>query len=383
MIFSKLQNNKQGYYMPYAEFQSHEPDFDYLKSLEIDERINQIQWCKPTNNALFLLSTNDKTIKLWKVFNKTVRYFEDEEELEGDEDRYRNDKGGALGPGQMVSVRVFRLGGGGVGSDFFSDMFSFLSLPFPCCPSSQIKFPKKQASETTIVANPRRVYANAHNYHINSISNNCDGETYISADDLRINLWNTEVSDSCYNIVDIKPEAMEDLTEVITSAQFAPSHCHIMIHSSSKGVIKIGDMRASALMDHQAKVLKSPPTLDESRSFFSEIISSISDAKFSPDGRYIVSRDYMSLKLWDVNMDSRPVKTIRLQQHLVPRLVQLYENDCIFDKFECTCSGNGKYIATGAYNGVFNVFDASTANLETSVNILGNDEGKYMRCRLI
>lgn len=38
-----------------------------------------------------------------------------------------------------------------------------------------------------------------------------DGETFISADDLRINLWNLEVSDQCFNIIDMKPPTMEDL----------------------------------------------------------------------------------------------------------------------------------------------------------------------------
>lgn len=41
--------------------------FDYLKSLEIEEKINKIRWCQTANGALFLLSTNDKTIKFWKV----------------------------------------------------------------------------------------------------------------------------------------------------------------------------------------------------------------------------------------------------------------------------------------------------------------------------
>lgn len=41
-----------------------------------------------------------------------------------------------------------------------------------------------------------------------------DCETYISADDLRINLWNLEVSDQSFNIVDIKPTNMEDLTGI-------------------------------------------------------------------------------------------------------------------------------------------------------------------------
>ena len=50
-----------------TEFQSHEPEFDYLKSLEIEEKINKVQWCNPSGGSRMLLSTNDKTIKLWKV----------------------------------------------------------------------------------------------------------------------------------------------------------------------------------------------------------------------------------------------------------------------------------------------------------------------------
>lgn len=45
-------------YKFYTEFQSHEPEFDYLKSLEIEEKINKIKWCKRQNQAHFLLSTN-------------------------------------------------------------------------------------------------------------------------------------------------------------------------------------------------------------------------------------------------------------------------------------------------------------------------------------
>jgi len=89
--------------MPHAEFQSHSASFDYLKSLEIEERINQIQWLDGTNNALFLLSTNDKTVKLWKVFNKTVRTWETEEEYDG-----RVERGGGL---EGNGTRVRKCGG--------------------------------------------------------------------------------------------------------------------------------------------------------------------------------------------------------------------------------------------------------------------------------
>ena len=45
-------------YNVYSTFQSHEPEFDYLKSLEIEEKINQICWVKQSGSSLFLLTTN-------------------------------------------------------------------------------------------------------------------------------------------------------------------------------------------------------------------------------------------------------------------------------------------------------------------------------------
>ena len=44
-----------------------------------------------------------------------------------------------------------------------------------------------------------------------------DGETFISADDLRVNLWNLEISNQSFNIVDVKPTNMEDLTGMLSS----------------------------------------------------------------------------------------------------------------------------------------------------------------------
>lgn len=57
-------------------------------------------------------------------------------------------------------------------------------------------------------------------------------------------------------------------------------------------------------------------SLQGSKSFFSEIISSVSDMKWSSDGRYILARDYMNLKLWDLNMESAPVATYSVHEHL-------------------------------------------------------------------
>ncbi|XP_024026859.1 serine/threonine protein phosphatase 2A 55 kDa regulatory subunit B beta isoform isoform X1 [Morus notabilis] len=342
-----------------TEFQSHEPEFDYLKSLEIEEKINKIRWCQTANSALFLLSTNDKTIKFWKVQEKKVKKVSD----------YNLEPSKAVGNGSIASSsnssspKPYLANGGSPDrlSSVLSNDFSFPSEGIP-----SLHLPVVVTSqETSLVARCRRVYAHAHDYHINSISNNSDGETFISADDLRINLWNLEISNQSFNIVDVKPANMEDLTEVITSAEFHPTHCNTLAYSSSKGSIRLIDLRQSALCDSHAKLFEEQEA-PGSRSFFTEIIASISDIKFGKDGRHILSRDYMTLKLWDINMDSGPVATFQVHEYLRPKLCDLYENDSIFDKFECCLSGDGLRVATGSYSNLFRVFSCAPGSTEAT-----------------
>ncbi|KAB2065360.1 hypothetical protein ES319_A09G084000v1 [Gossypium barbadense] len=342
-----------------TEFQSHEPEFDYLKSLEIEEKINKIRWCQTANSALFLLSTNDKTIKFWKVQEKKIKKIS----------KIIADPSKAVGNGNVASSsnsnspKPFPTNGvspdrscNHLGNDISFPPGGLPSLCLPVVVTSQ---------ETNLVARCRRVYGHAHDYHINSISNNSDGETFISADDLRINLWNLEISNQSFNIVDLKPANMEDLTEVITSAEFHPAHCNMLAYSSSKGSIRLIDLRQSALCDSHAKLFEESEA-PGSRSFFTEIIASISDIKFAKDGRYILSRDYMTLKLWDINMDSGPVATFQVHEYLRPKLCDLYENDSIFDKFECCLSGDGLRVATGSYSNLFRVFGCAPESTEAT-----------------
>ncbi|XP_011786873.1 PREDICTED: serine/threonine-protein phosphatase 2A 55 kDa regulatory subunit B beta isoform isoform X1 [Colobus angolensis palliatus] len=313
---SKNQVHRRGEYNVYSTFQSHEPEFDYLKSLEIEEKINKIRWLPQQNAAYFLLSTNDKTVKLWKVSERDKR--PEGYNLKDEEGRLRD-------PATITTLRV----------------------------------PVLRPMDLMVEATPRRVFANAHTYHINSISVNSDYETYMSADDLRINLWNFEITNQSFNIVDIKPANMEELTEVITAAEFHPHHCNTFVYSSSKGTIRLCDMRASALCDRHTKFFEEPED-PSNRSFFSEIISSISDVKFSHSGRYIMTRDYLTVKVWDLNMENRPIETYQVHDYLRSKLCSLYENDCIFDKFECVWNGSDSVIMTGSYNNFFRMFDRNT-----------------------
>lgn len=302
-------------YRFYCEFQSHEPEFDYLKSLEIEERINKIRWCKGRAGPLFLLSTNDKTIKLWKIYEKKVR---------------------------MVTSRNVEVRNGHVPA-----------------PITQLRMPTLHPVQSVATATLKRTFANGHAYHINSLSFNSDGETYLSADDLRINIWNMHTNRNAYNIVDIKPDDMEELSEVITAAEFHPQQPNTLVYSSSKGVVRLCDLREKALCDRGGGKVFEQPASEGEKSFFSEVISSVSDVKFSRDGRYLMARDYMTLKLWDVNMGSAPIRTIKVHEHLRSKLCELYESDCIFDKFECRWGHDSAHVCTGTYDNRLLMWDVN------------------------
>lgn len=73
----------------------------------------------------------------------------------------------------------------------------------------------------------------------------------------KIGFWDNQININLYkqlsDIVDIKPANMEELTEVITAAEFHPHHCNVFVYSSSKGTIRLCDMRSSALCDRHSK----------------------------------------------------------------------------------------------------------------------------------
>ncbi|KAF6131047.1 hypothetical protein HJG60_007949 [Phyllostomus discolor] len=142
--------------------------------------------------------------------------------------------------------------------------------------------------ELVVEANPQRVFANAPTYHINSISVKSDHEMYLSADDLRINLWHLEITDRSFNIMDMRPSDMEEQMEVIIAVEFHLWLCNVFMYSSSKDAVCLCDMRSLALWDRHSKIFEEPDD-PSSRSSFSKIISSISDVKFSHSGWYTIT----------------------------------------------------------------------------------------------
>ncbi|XP_068484076.1 serine/threonine protein phosphatase 2A 55 kDa regulatory subunit B beta isoform-like isoform X4 [Phaseolus vulgaris] len=289
-----------------TEFQSHEPEFDCLKSVEIEEKINKVRWWMTHDNLQFILSTNDKTIKLWKVKEYKVKHVKEMAPPLCSENMLLAERSFVPGLETTSAANGYRLE--------WIEKTPQNHLP-----------PQDVDSEIGGIENPfrskcQKVYASAHSFNINSISNNSDYETFVSADDLRINLWNLEVSDQCFNIIDMKPSNMEDLTE---------------------------------------------------------ITSSISDIKFLNDGQHLLSRNYMNMKLWDMRRESSPVAIFKIHEHLRPKLRELYNNDCIFDKFGCCFSGDGLHFASGSYSNLLRIFSPGSGREEgIKLEIRGNSDRK-------
>ncbi|KAA0198514.1 Serine/threonine-protein phosphatase 2A 55 kDa regulatory subunit B, partial [Fasciolopsis buskii] len=232
---------------------------------------------------------------------------------------------------------------------------SRINTPRFCSPAD-LRVTHFEDTEPTVEANPRRIFTSAHADLINSLSVNSDQETFLSADDSRINLWNSQITDQSFNILDIKPNNMEDLSKVITAAQFHPSACSMFVYSRGKVTARLCDMRQRALCDKHAATFEETDD-PRGRTFFSEVINSLTDVSFSHSGHYILTRDYLTVKVWDFNMPYEPVETHLVHEYLRTKLCSLYENDCIFDKFECQWSPDDRYIMTGPYSNHFCVFD--------------------------
>lgn len=323
-----------------SEFQSHTPQFDSLKSVEVECKINCIEWLNTIqHNNLSLFTCNDKTIKLWKIqqkFNPVARQQHQLNLLQQKQLQHNNNPT----------------------SDDIIDLTD------------------NELDDLPITASCKGIYDNSHNYNIHSLSTSSDGESFLSADDLRINLWNVDHTDTAYNIIDMKPNDMAQIDELITVAQFHPYHAHQLLHGSSKGITNIVDLRTYSIIDKQTcHVLqfKSIHSSQHKKTYFTEITDSILDATYSHCGSYILTRDYMQCSLWDIRMSTQPLYISVVHPQLQSQCTQLLDNEAIFDQFQCDISPNSLNYVTGTYSHCFTLH--SVIN-NTTTTIQAKDDAR-------
>lgn len=220
----------------------------------------------------------------------------------------------------------------------------------------------------------RRQYRNAHEYHINSLSLACDGEHFLSADDLRINIWSIENNQTVYNVLDIKPKNIDELDEVVSHCEFNPLQPPLFLYTTSKGFLHICDFRDQSTFQNSSS-MKYEIGHGQKKNLFSDLINSLSSAKFFKKYPHLVaSRDYLSIKLWDLRSTSQtPLMQCHTCDYLEKSLCNLYEEESIYDKFFMDISPCSNYILTGGYSKSGHIIDL---NMTTNVTIQTNFDAK-------
>ena len=158
--------------------------------------MNVIEWINHhTSSIPQLLSANDKLIKLWRLEYKKEKKYESCKKL--------------LQKGKLM-------------------------------------IPRSKVINESWEGRCKQYYKSAHEYHINSLCISPDGENFLSADDLRVNLWNVENATTVYNILDMKPKSIDDLDEVISHCEFHPTMPSVFLYTTTKGFLHICDFRETS-----------------------------------------------------------------------------------------------------------------------------------------
>ncbi|KAM3183617.1 hypothetical protein ACTXT7_009980 [Hymenolepis weldensis] len=306
---------------PYQSFLSHEPEFDCLKSQSIEEKLTFIRWLNCSGPSHFLLSANERTIKLWRVAEVPVR--------EMDNLNFPTESGSR----KKVAIRS----------------------------NSDIKVPrwKPRPTDNKVVrVYNKKVYARGHGFSLTGLALFLDQQTFLSSDPLRINLWHYDVDYEAFTIVDLMPDRIEDITHLITGLTTSPSSPSLFAYSTNRGSIRICDTRSTALCDKPALEIDNLAASEQNAVVI--LLNSISDLKFfNNSDRFIATRDFMSVKIWDLANTSAPVEVYPVQSHLKPYMNSIYETELLFDDFKLSLSSDDKYIITGSYQADIRILDRS------------------------
>ena len=290
-----------------TEFQSHFKEFDCLKSVDIEPKINAIEFLPSENEGSFVLTSNDKTIKLWKINEKMVKK-----------------------------------------SEKFSRKANITK--------NNLTMPRIKVVDTGLTPSIKRTYPMLHNYNINSISSCCNNENFLSADDLTVNLWSLSVTDKSFTTVDIAPKSLNEISEVITAAKFDPQQDTGFSYSTSKGCIRVCDLRTNSKVTNGALSFEDEST-KTSKNFFSDFIKSVCDFNYLKDPNHILSRTLLTSNVWDKRSPKSPLLVINLYDPLQAKLCLLYEKELIFDKFDVNVNADSTFFVTGMYNNCFHICD--------------------------
>ena len=152
----------------------------------------------------------------------------------------------------------------------------------------------------------------------------------------------------------------------------------MFLYTTNRGGINVCDFRESSNFHSSPTLSFKVPSRKAGSNLFDKWINAVGDAQFVPGHDHaIVSRDYTSLRMWDMRMassnnalnsmqvdsEAKPVYSAQVNDYLECNLSNLLQNNNIIDQFNLAISPNGQHIATGSYNKSSHVVDiAATTN---------------------
>jgi len=319
----------------FYEFPAHEKDFDIHKSIEYPEEIKSMTILPSiSHNKLDIMTAGFRTIKLDRVYKDKIRVFE---------------------------------------QNTNSSKEAKLMIP-------KISYIKSEVKHKT-----KRIFRCTHSNEINSVSDNrINRNNFISSDDFKVLLWDLNVANEVFNVVDIdnQTQNMEvENPEKITKSIFCDFNPHLFTYGTNKGNIKFCDLRSSS--DHLTftKNLRDENS-NLSKTIFANSLLSVHDICMNFSNSYtIATRHYLSVNLWDIRKEKEPTNKFLLYEPIINKLSYLYQNNYLNDKFSLSTDKDGKYLLTGGYNNMFHVIDIDQ-RLNTQIVIDDSNE-KIMNTNVI
>ena len=259
-----------------------------------------IRWLQPQGRYHKLATTNSRTIKLWKMFEKAEK-------------------------------KVVKNAG------------------------KDLAIPKLHTVDMSYMAELQRSFPTKHMTGINSINITKNQEYMLSSDDGQIFLWSLERPEIPYMMVNYAPKAdCEEQSELITCSDVHPTSDSLFAFGMSKGTLRLGDLRVSS------NVVANSTSFGEQtvhKNYIYELLASYCNVKFTKGGKYLATRDCLTVKLWDICNPKKPVSQIMLNDGLKSKLCEMVENESIYDKFTMCPSSDGRSLLTGSYNNSFHIVD--------------------------
>ena len=149
----------------------------------------------------------------------------------------------------------------------------------------------------------RRHFSGGHECCIHSVSARHACQQFLSADDLRVSLWDAEHAVG-HCVADFSPLKIAQLREVLLCACFHPSDPSLLLFSSTSGIVRVADLRL------RARAMPAAIELKLSKEGNKEAFLPVTGADFSTSSPWIFARDLFRVTIWDLRTTSQPLSIV-------------------------------------------------------------------------